>query len=150
MKKLVLIAGVFALASCGEEAAPVEEAPVEEEETVTERPAMEDIELEGSWNLVGFAAESIPATVNMTITATGDRFAVRSSCANMSWPYTVNGNIIETGEGSGDKSGCAGDRTTWEYSIAKIVRDANIVMSAGENQISMSGPGGSMTLEKAG
>ena len=47
----------------------------------------------------------------------------------MSWPYTVNGNIIEVGEGSGDKSGCAGDRTTWEYSIAKIVRDANIVMS---------------------
>ena len=149
MKKLVLSVAVLALAACGGEAeAPAEEAAAEEE-TVVERPAMEDIDLTGSWNLVGFAAETIPSTVNMTITATGDRISVRSACANMSWPYTVNGNIIDTGEGSGDKSGCAGDRTTWEYSIAKIVRDANIVMNAGDDQVSMSGPGGSMTLAKA-
>ena len=147
MKKLILAVAVLGLASCGDEAAPAEEAP--EEQAVVERPAMEDIELEGSWNLVGFAAEGIPDTVKMTVSATPDTITVRSGCATMSWPYTVNGNIIDTGEGSGDKSGCAGDRTTWEYSVAKIVRDANIVMNAGENSISMSGPGGSMTLAKA-
>ena len=149
MKKLILSVAILSLAACGNDPAPVEEAPAEEE-TVVERPAMEDIDLQGSWTLVGFAAESIPDTVRMTITADGDTLRIKSGCATMSWPYTVNGNIIDTGEGSGDKSGCAGDRTTWEYSVAKIVRDANIVMNAGDNQISMSGPGGSMTLAKAG
>lgn len=148
MKKLVLAAAVFGLASCGEKQAPVEEAPAEN--VVVERPAMEDIDLTGSWTLVGFGAETIPDTVRMTISADGQRLTIRSGCATMSWPYTVNGNIIDTGEGTGDSAGCAADRTTWEYSLAKTVRDANIVMNAGEGQVSMSGPGGSMTLAKAG
>lgn len=147
MKKLILSVAILSLAACGGEA-PKEEKKAEEKAPV-ERQAMEAIDLTGTWTLVGFAAEGIPDTVKMTISATPDTLSIRSGCANMSWPYTINGNIIDTGEGSGDKSGCAGDRTTWEYSVAKIVRDANIVMNAGEGQVSMSGPGGSMTLAKA-
>lgn len=148
MKKLILSVAVLSLAACGGEA-PKEEAKADEEAAPVERPAMDAIDLAGSWTLVGFGTEGIPDTVKMTVTATPDTLTIRSGCATMSWPYTINGNIIDTGEGSGDQSGCAGDRTTWEYSVGKIVRDANIVMNAGEGQVSMSGPGGSMTLAKA-
>lgn len=146
MKQSLIAIPLLMLIGCSEAEQP---APAEEEAVETETPAVDEpnIALAGSWDITGW--RNAPLAKDMSVTADGGSFTVRSNCATMVWSYTVDGNLVSFTPVAGTDSGCAARSDGFENGVAETVSRANIVMEM-NGGVQLSGAGGSLDLMPRG
>ena len=147
MIRIVPIAMLMALAACGEREAPP--PPVNE----TAEPATVATEvpsLEGSWSVVRIGGVPEAGPLGMTAAVTKGSFTLSVGCFRRAWTYTQNRNVVTFKSSPGGSSNCGGSAPGAAAETAyAVLDDANIaVFSKDGKEASLSGTGGTLTLER--
>jgi hypothetical protein len=147
MIRTVPIAILLALAACGERETPPPQVnqSAEPAKVATEVPS-----LEGSWSVNRIGGVPEAGSLGMTAAVTKDSFTLSVGCFRRAWTYTQNRNVVAFKSSPGGSSNCGGSPPGAAAETAyAVLDDANIaVFSKDGREASLSGAGGTLTLER--
>jgi hypothetical protein len=148
MIRMVSIAVLMMLAACGSQGNPV---PAQANETAepVKTPA-EVPSLQGGWAVTRIAGVADAGSLGMTAAVTKDSAILSAGCFRRAWTYTQNRNVVAFTPSPAGSSNCGGGSPSAGAETAyAALTDANIaIFSKDGKEASLSGPGGSLTLER--
>lgn len=147
MTRIAPIAALLILAACGKQETPTLQA---NEATEAAKAPAEVPSLEGSWTVSRIGGVADAAALGMTASVTPDSLTLSSGCFRRAWTYTQNRNVVAFKSSPGGSSNCGGNAPGASAEAAYVVLDdANIaVFSRDGREASLSGTGGTLTLER--
>ena len=147
MIRIVPIAVLSILASCGQQEAP----PPQANEAVESAPERAEVpSLEGRWAVTRVGGVADAASMGMTAAIGGGSVTLTTGCLKRAWTYTQKRNAVAFTSSPAGSSNCGGGSPSAAAETAyAALTEANIaIFSKDGKEASLSGTGGSLTLER--
>ena len=147
MIRIFPTAALLVLAACGQQES---EAPRLANEAAEAQAPSEAPSLEGNWAVTSVGGVLDAAKLGMTAAITKDSVTLSTGCLRRAWTYTQNRNVVAFTASPGGSSNCGGGSPSAGAETAyAALTEANIaIFSKDGKEASLSGTGGSLTLER--
>lgn len=149
MLRIAIVAGLLALAACGQQQAPIPSADNDTAEAP--KAAAEAVpDLTGNWRVTKLDGRDISGQ-GLTANFAAGQTVMASGCLRRAWSYSQERNIVRFKSNPGGSSNCGGSTpgADAETAYAALER-ANIAIFAKKGQeATLSGTGGNLTLERS-
>ena len=106
--------------------------------------------LKGNWAVTSIGGVADAAGLGMTASVTSDTITLGTGCIRRAWTYTQKRNLVAFKASPGGSSNCGGTAPSAGAEAAyAAVADANMAVFSKEGrQASLSGTGGTVTMER--
>jgi len=146
--RIFAIAGLLLVASCGQQNESAAPQP-KNEAAAAPSPAAQVPPLEGNWKVASLGGVPDAASVGMTASFGNGSATIARGCLKRAWTYTQKRNIVAFTSSPGGSSNCGSAPGGAEEAAYAALGEANIVVFSKEGrEASLSGTGGTLTLER--
>lgn len=148
MTRIAPLAALLLLAACGQQES---QSPRQANEAAEAEKAPAEVpSLEGNWAVARVGGVADAVSLGMTAAISKDSVALSTGCLKRAWTYTQNRNVVSFDVSPAGSSNCGGASPSAgaETAFAALTEANIVIFSRDGKEASLSGTGGSLTLER--